>query len=246
MKTNLSRRTASVASLVAVGVLALVLLASPLLGAAVRPSSGTQAIIGQFHEKGESASLEQNETMPNFVSGQIFMSEYEQNYFVGSNTTMQPTVGVQPTIFPTDDISTIGNFYILVPWWGPSSTPYAPAYNTSTPTMCAPANIMVCFDHPATVDVPGLGVVPTPGHDHLLDGLHGFRDIWWQGIIILVLHQSAWPGVTGMQGIVSDHNQTNPAPFTESLDQAQLNGDAAADLPTNFFLDFQVEDHGVV
>jgi hypothetical protein len=158
---------------------------------------------------------------------------------------MQPTVGTPANILPTPNANSIGEFYVLIPWWGPSATPYAPAYNLSTPVMCAPATVQVCFDHPGTVLVPCLGVVPTPGHDHLLDGVHGFKDIWWKVTIVLVFHQSAWPGINGMQGITSDHNMTNPAPFTESLDQAELNGDAA-ETTSNFFLDFAVLPIGTV
>jgi len=238
MNQNNRHRLATFAATAALSVAFAVLVASPAMGTiagALQLSSAS----GTFREPGESASLEQNETMPNFVNGIIFGSEYEQNYFVGSNTTMEPTVGTPATIFPTDNLASIGEFYVMVPWWGPASAPYAPAYNLSTPTQCVPATVMTCFDHPATVDVPGLGIVPTPGHDHMLDGVHGFKDIWWKVTIVLVLHQSAWPGVTGFQGITSEHNLTNPAPFTESLDQAELNGDAV-ETTSNFFLDFAV------
>ena len=42
--------------------------------------------------------------------------------------------------------------------------------------MCAPATRAVCWDPPATLDVPGLGVVPLPGHDHLIGTTAGFPD----------------------------------------------------------------------
>jgi hypothetical protein len=245
MITITRRRLATFASTVVVAVFVAVLLGTPAFAAIAGPLHQSTSMRGTFHERGESAALEQNETMPNFVHGIIYQSEYEQNFFVGSNTTMQPTVGTPANIFPTDNVSSIGEFYVLIPWWGPAATPYAPAYNLSTPVMCAPATVQVCFDHPGTVAVPGLGVVPTPGHDHLLDGLHGFKDIWWKVTIVLVLHQSAWPGINGMQGITSDHNLTNPAPYTESLDQAEHVGDAV-ETTSNFFLDFSVSPLGVV
>jgi hypothetical protein len=239
------RRVATISSSAIVAVFVAVLFGAGAFAAITSAAHPSTSLNGTFHERQESASLEQNETMPNFVNGIIYQSEYEQNYFVGSNSTMQPTVGTPANVFPTPNLSSIGEFYVLVPWWGPSATPYAPAYNLSTPVMCAPATVQVCFDHPGTVSVPGLGVVPTPGHDHLLDGLHGFKDIWWKVTIVLVLHQSAWPGINGMQGITSDHNRTNPAPFTESLDQAELNGDAV-ETTSNFFLDFAVLSLGDV
>jgi hypothetical protein len=244
MNINTRRRVTALATSGVVAAFAIVLIASPGFGSFVGALGASPAHV-HFHEKGESSALEQNETMPNYVNGQIYGSEYEQNYFVGSNTTMQPTVGTPANVFPTNNLASIGEFYVLIPWWGPSATPYAPAYNLSTATQCVPATVQTCFDHPGTVDVPGLGVVPTPGHDHLLDGLHAFKDIWWKVTIVLVFHQSAWPGVTGSQGITSDHNVTDPAPFTESLDQAEHNGDAA-ETTSNFFLDFAVLPHGGV
>jgi hypothetical protein len=239
------RRVASLASASVVGAFVAVMLAAPALGGLMGTAPLSVRASSSFFEPGESAALEQNETMPNYIHGLIFGSEYEQNYFVGSNTTMEPTVGTPANILPTNNINTIGEFYVLIPWWGPNATPYAPAYNLSTPTQCVPATVQTCFDHPATVDVPGLGIVPTPGHDHLLDGIHGFNLIWWKVTIVLVFHHSAWPGVTGSQGITSDHNVSNPAPFTESLDQAEHNGDAA-EFPSNFFLDFAVLPMGAV
>jgi len=181
--------------------------------------------------------------MPVFYNGKVYPSFYEQGYFTGGNVTYNssygtqplqaaPELGVGPTSWPANP-RTIEPFYVLVPWWGPASAPYDPAYNPSAYGIqmnCAPASIAVCWDHPATINVPGLGIVPLPGHDHLVGTLAGGRDIWWNVVVVLVLNQSAWPALDGSSGIAS----------TADLAAAQTAGTASADQPTNVFLNFWI------
>lgn len=190
--------------------------------------------------------LSMMETMPSFLNGQVVQTVYAQGYYVGTNVTYnasygpQPlfgpaAVGVAPTTYPTAR-SMVDPFYVLVPWWGPSSAPYAPAYhpgNYGIKLDCAPATVQVCWDHPATIVVPGLGNVPLPGHDHLIGTIAGHRDTWWNVVVVLVTNSSAWPRVSafGETGIVS----------LSALAQAQKHHEASSDLPTNVFLNFWVE-----
>jgi hypothetical protein len=191
----------------------------------------------------ESATTELSENMPVFYNGHVLPSFYEQGYFTGSNVSYNSSYGTQPllampelgtnaTTFPAHTWS-IEPFYVLTPWWGPAATPYDPAYNPGAygiQMMCAPASVAVCWDHPATISVPGLGTVPLPGHDHLVGTIAGGNDIWWNVVVVLVLNQSAWPALNGSSGIVS----------VSDLASAQLNGTASADLPTNVFLNFWI------
>jgi hypothetical protein len=186
------------------------------------------------------------ETMPSFLGGRIVQTVYEQGYYVGSRAAFNTTYGPQPlfrqaalgvtaSTYPTAK-STIQPFYVLVPWWGPSGTPYAPAYDPAAYGIqlhCAPANVQVCWDHPGTIHVPGLGTVPLPGHDHLIGTAAGHVDTWWNVVVVLVTNQSAWPTISvfGESGIVS----------VAALVHAQKLGDASADLSTNVFLNFYVE-----
>jgi hypothetical protein len=185
------------------------------------------------------------EMMPSFYGGRVVQTVYEQGYYVGTNATYnssfgsQPlfgadAVGTSPTTYPAPR-SSIEPFYVLVPWWGPSSAPYAPAYNPYAYGIqldCAPANVQVCWDHPATIIVPGLGTVPLPGHDHLIGTNAGHKDIWWNVVVVLVTNASAWPTISafGESGIVS----------IGALHHAQAHGEASSDLPTNLFLNFYV------
>ena len=190
--------------------------------------------------------LQQLEMMPSFYAGRVVQTVYEQGYYIGSNVSFNATFGPEPlfgaaelgtgpTTYPAPR-STIQPFYVLVPWWGPASTPYAPAYDPAAYGIqldCAPANVQVCWDHPAEIAVPGLGTVPLPGHDHLIGTLAGHQDTWWNVVVVLVTNASAWPTVSvfGESGIVS----------VGALHHAQAMGDASADLPTNVFLNFWVE-----
>jgi len=190
-----------------------------------------------------SPSLKMDIEMPVFYNGAVLPSFYEQGYFTGSNVSYNssygsqpllamPELGTAPTTFPAAKAD-IAPFYVLVPWWGPASAPYDPAYNPAAYGIqehCAPANIAVCWDHPATINVPGLGVVPLPGHDHLVGTVANHRDIWWNVVVVLVLNQTAWPAWNASSGIVS----------TADLAAAQTAGTASADLPTNVFLNFWI------
>jgi hypothetical protein len=190
--------------------------------------------------------LKMLETMPSFLGGRVVQTDYQQGFYVGTNASYNTTfgpepifgdaaVGVHPTSYPTAK-SSIQPFYVLVPWWGPSATPYAPAYNPAAYGIqlhCAPANVQICWDHPSMIDVPGLGTVPLPGHDHLIGTVAGHKDTWWNVVVVLVTNASAWPQISvfGNSGIVS----------VGALAQAQSLGEASSDLPTNVFLNFSVE-----
>jgi hypothetical protein len=190
--------------------------------------------------------LSQAEQMPAYLNGSIVNTVYLQGNFVGtdnaSNATFgmepmvgQPAIGVTPTFYPTA-VTTIPAFTVLVPWWGPAATPYAPAYNPAAygiRVMCAPATIAVCWDHPATINVPGLGTVPLPGHDHLIGTTAGYKDTWWNLKVVLILNASYWPGLLG-------GHQTNGITSIDGLAIAQRAGAASATLGTNDFLNFAV------
>jgi hypothetical protein len=189
--------------------------------------------------------LQQLVMMPSFLGGQVVQTFYEQGYYVGTNATYNASFGMEPIFgaaavgsWPTTSPapwSAIKPFYVLVPWWGNASAPYAPAYNPAAYGIqedCAPANVQVCWDHPAMINVPGLGTVPLPGHDHLLGTTNGGKDTWWNVVVVLVTNASAWPQMTvfGSSGIVS----------VGALHHYQAMGEASSDLPTNVFLNFWV------
>jgi hypothetical protein len=186
------------------------------------------------------------EQMPAWLNGSIVNTIYLQGNFVGtvnaSNRTFgmepmvgQPAIGVTPNVYPTARAH-IPDFTVLVPWWGPKATPYAPAYNPTAygiREMCAPATIAVCWDHPATINVPGLGTVPLPGHDHLIGTAAANKDTWWNLKVVLVLNKTYWPGLTGSQ-------QAHPITSIAALTAAQALGATSATLGTNDFLNFAV------
>jgi hypothetical protein len=212
-------------------------------------------IIAGFHyrpsQQVETPIFQQTEVMPAFLGGRVVQTEYEQGYFTGTpNGTNAsfgtepllgpPEVGTPPTIFPVSNKANIEPFWVLVPWFGPSNKPFEPAFNPAKfgiQLNCAPANIAICWDHPATIVVPGLGKVPLPGHDHLISTEAKFHDTWWAVIVVLVLQKSAFPTIDGSKGISS----------VSALREAQENGLASKDLVTNVFLNFKVlPNHGAV
>ena len=71
--------------------------------------------------------------------------------------------------------------------------------------------------------------VPTLNHSHVIDETVKVP-VWWQIISVLVTDPSAWPNAEGTRGITS----------VEVLRQAQKDGKAGPDSPTNFFLFFGV------
>src|SRR5580658_545624 len=164
-----------------------ILMVAPNAGAAAAPNSPTLSPQPKPHQL-----LSESEQMPAFLNGSIVNTIYLQGNFVGTvgapNATFgmepmvgQAAIGVTPNVYPTA-VSTIPAFTVLVPWWGNASAPYAPAYDPAAygiQMMCAPANVQVCWDHPATIYVPGLGTVPLPGHDHLIGTANGGKDTWW-------------------------------------------------------------------
>jgi hypothetical protein len=229
------------------------------------------AATGSQNAATESATLEQNETMPNFFAGGVVQSEYEQGFFVGSPAPSNipsgqgPTLlGVAPTLFPglpTD----INPFYVLVPAWGCAGSgggiacglvnALEPSYNAtfalSGQETCLPATIQTCWDHPSTIGVPnsllggssGFTMVPLPGHDHLIASLENHLDVWWNIMVVLVFNQNAWPSQDAAHGITSVANLTaqpvvSGGFVTESLVQAELNGDVFGPVVTNTFLNF--------
>jgi hypothetical protein len=213
----------------------------------VAPGSSAATTNSAALQGGESHLLQRAETMPAFLNGRLVATEYEQGYFVGSPNgtlpsygqeplTRMPTVGLEPTQYPAAR-STIEPFIALVPWFGPASAPYAPAYNPvpyHIGLQCAPATVQVCYDHPASIVVPGLGTVPLPGHDHLINTAASNRDIWWQLEVVLVTGRDAWPTLSGSTGITS----------FAALEAAQDAGEASKTLPTNTFLNFAVLPSG--
>ncbi|MEM3852469.1 MAG: hypothetical protein QXP70_05655 [Methanomassiliicoccales archaeon] len=203
----------------------------------VEPLAGVLAK-AQNNTSGGSPALEQNITMANFYDGHVIYSKYEQGYFIGSPDGV-PQLGIKPTIYPNSSSSQEDSMYVLVPWWGPKSEPYLPAYDPSAYGIsldCDPANnTTTCFDHPLNLYVPGLGVVPLPGHDHLLPSTDNYRDIWWQVYVVLVFNQSAFP---------ASPNSTAGITSMSALSQAENSGMASQPLPTNIFLNFQVLQPG--
>ncbi len=202
------------------------------------------AVLPETYQVSESKILEAQEMMPTFWNGQVLNTVYEQGYFTspinynskvyGMEPLMAaPAVGVAAKQLPTSS-SNVFPFYVLVPWWGPASAPYAPAFAPASygiQEMCAPATIAVCWDHPATINVPGLGTVPLPGHDHLVGTVAGHRDVWWNVVVVLVLNSTVWPSLDGSSGITS----------VNGLLVAQELGAASEGLPTNIYLNFAVE-----
>ena len=174
-----------------------------------------------------------------------------------------PTLlGVAPTVFPGSPTD-VNPFYVLVPAWGCAGSgggiacglvgALGPAYNASFAAneTCLPATIQTCWDHPSTIGVPnsllgggsGFTMVPLPGHDHLIASLEHFQDVWWTIFVVLVFNQAAWPDQAGAHGITSVANLT-AAPTTsagfvsESLTQAEGDGDVFGPVITNTFLNF--------
>ncbi len=233
---------------------------------------GFSALLANAHFFGpthEGTSLEQNETMPNFIHGHVIQSEYEQGFFVGSPSPTHfpsgqgPTLlGVAPTVFPGLP-GDVNFFAVLVPAWGCANSgggiacglvnALAPAYDPgfAANETCLPATIQTCWDHPSTIGVPnsllgggpGFTIVPLPGHDHLILSLEGFLDVWWDISVVLVFNQTAWPTATATHGITSVTNLTAQPVIkngfvTESLMQAELDGDVFGPVVTNTFLNF--------
>ncbi|MFI5414968.1 MAG: hypothetical protein ACHQ16_04795, partial [Candidatus Lutacidiplasmatales archaeon] len=190
-----------------------------------------------------SHALQLSEQMPAFLNGKVVNTLYENGFFTSSNATHSYRYGMEPLLQGTgigapdthDPIAPSQEpaFIVLVPWWGPSSAPYAPAYNPAAYGIqldCAPDSIALCYDHPATINVPGLGVVPLPGHDHLITTAFHHTDTWWSLIVVLVTNSSVFPNLNGTVGITS----------LASLQAAQAAGQASADLATNAYLNFEV------
>jgi hypothetical protein len=240
--TNPRHRTAGVALASVVATLALALLiAVPNAGANLVTNS--PALTPQPAPRHQ---LNQSEQMPAFLNGSIVNTIYLQGNFVGtvnaSNATFgmepmvgQPAIGVTPNVYPTARAN-IPDFTVLVPWWGPAADPYAPAYNPAAygiREMCAPATVAVCWDHPATIQVPGLGTVPLPGHDHLIGTAAGHKDTWWALKVVLVTNKTYWPGLTGTA-------HANAITSIAALTAAQSAGGVSATLGTNDFLNFAV------
>jgi hypothetical protein len=176
-----------------------------------------------------------------------------------------PTLlGVAPTVFPGQPTD-VNPFFVLVPAWGCANagggiacglvSALEPAYNESFALSgqetCLPASIQTCWDHPSTIGVPnsllgggtGFSTVPLPGHDHLIADLEHFQDVWWNIMVVLVFNESAWPSQSASHGITSVANLTaqpvvSGGFVTESLTQAELNGDVFGPVVTNTYLNF--------
>lgn len=221
-RMRISRRGRTIAAAIAVS--AVLVLGLGVLVASARPPNPTS----------ESPTLEQNETMPNFIHGHVVQSEYEQGFFVGSPSPSQfpsgqgPTLlGVAPTVFPGLP-GDVNFFAVLVPAWGCAASgggiscglvkALAPAYDPgfAANETCLPATIQTCWDHPSTIGVPnsllgggpGFTSVPLPGHDHLIASFEKFQDVWWDISVVLVFNQAAWPDAAASHGITSVDNLT--------------------------------------
>jgi hypothetical protein len=190
-----------------------------------------------------SDALYNQELMPALLNGSVVPTLYENGFFTDSNASMNYRFGNEPLMsapgIGAPDIHDPINpnneppFIVLVPWWGPASAPYAPAYNPAAygiQLMCAPDTISACYDHPLTISVPGLGTVPLPGHDHLITTTAHHTDTWWGLIVVLVTNSTVFPNLAGTHGITS----------LAALQAAQAAGQASADLGTNTYLNFEV------
>jgi hypothetical protein len=191
---------------------------------------------------GDSRMLATVEGMPVFYAGTTHMQTIEQSFWTGNSARFQNTYGMEPLVAPAEvgtpafwlpSTGTIETFYSLVPWFGPASAPFEPAYNPAKygiQLMCAPANVSICWDHPETIYEPGYGTVPLPGHDHLIGTVANHVLIWWNLKVVLVYNQSYWPQLNGSTGISS----------VAALEAAQDAGAASKALPTNVFFEFSV------
>jgi hypothetical protein len=163
-----------------------------------------------------SDALYNQELMPALLNGSVVPTLYENGFFTDSNASMNYRFGNEPLMsapgIGAPDIHDPINpnneppFIVLVPWWGPASAPYAPAYNPAAygiQLMCAPDTISACYDHPLTISVPGLGTVPLPGHDHLITTTAHHTDTWWGLIVVLVTNSTVFPNLAGTHGITS-------------------------------------------
>lgn len=95
-----------------------------------------------------------------------------------------------------------------------------------------------CTMHPTTLhaEPAGLTDIPLVNHSHVIDG-DNFGPIWWQIIAVLVLDRNIWPDIEGNCPAEGDACLTS----VKALEQAQANGQASGDVPTNFFLFFDAE-----
>ncbi|MFZ1023863.1 MAG: hypothetical protein WAN87_06995 [Thermoplasmata archaeon] len=246
MRLNHRMGRPAIGLLLGVAVVVLALAAAPL--ASATPNAEPTLV---RYQNDATPILKEAESMPAFLNGEVVNTVYLNGYFVGTSNgtnasygteplTTIPEVGIPATVLPASNPKTIEPFWVLVPWFGPKSAPYDPAYNPAQYGIqldCAPATIGVCWDHPATIFVPGLGVVPLPGHDHLIGTNAQYHDVWWTVIVDLVFNASVFPTLDGSSGITS----------LAALHAAQKAGYVSADLPTNLFLNFEVmPTHGVV
>ncbi|MGH7907178.1 MAG: hypothetical protein ACREP6_11165, partial [Candidatus Binataceae bacterium] len=135
----------------------------------------------------------------------------------------------------------LGNTLIQLFGFIPEGFETHPAVYTQCPTPGEPAG--TCTTHTSTLDLfpalvalgklpatPKMNIfVPTPNHSHLIDqDLRQKQSIWWQVITDLVTNPSDFPNQDGSTGMTS----------VQDLREAQKDGGALADVPTNFFLFF--------
>jgi hypothetical protein len=115
--------------------------------------------------------------------------------------------------------------------------------NPGVPVQCpAPKDSpATCTMHPLQINlgplVAELGLipkgtnlyVPLVNHDHLLNNSTiNQKAEWWRLVVVLVEDPKAWPNAAGTTGITS----------LAKLRAAQMNKQASADVPSNFFLFF--------
>jgi hypothetical protein len=92
-------------------------------------------------------------------------------------------------------------------------------------------------DLAAALSLPGNVMVPLLNHSHIINTSLNTKPIWWQVIVDEVHDPAVWPAADGSSGLTSLKalRQAQNTPTTVS---GGSGNQAAADVPTNFFLFF--------
>ena len=178
-----------------------------------------------------------------WIQGSDALALYTEPYFCDKSVTSAASTGceagaapkqVPPGVSdpvapsPTVTNSQIDPLYIPVPLFA------NPDY-TQCPT------VIVCIDHPATIDLsrlaPALGVknaasldnVPLPSHDHLLTTRNGDQPEWWNVIVIPVTTPAALAKIEATKDYTS----------TKNLETANFSSGVGPEIATNAYLWFQ-------
>jgi hypothetical protein len=160
---------------------------------------------------------------------------------VGNNGTGAPRI--DPTGQPAAQAEKV---WALLPLFdgsagNPVPTSYVQCAEPGPPDTQHKGVFGTCTMHPSALRNFGLanvtaGVIPTPNHDHIIDGTN-FGTIWWQTIAVQVTDGSVWPN---RDGKCPANPAGGPPCLTSlaSLRAAQAAGKAGADTPTNVWLFF--------